>query len=780
MSIYYGNIVPIIARTLASVVAMSYATSSFAQTSEETDAGSSVAEIVVTAQHREQRLQDVGIAVTALPSEALQQMGITSSTDLVRAVPTLKMNAYSSSQVVFNIRGVSQNDFGDQQEPPIAVYQDDSYASSINLASFPTFDLQRAEVLRGPQGTLFGRNATGGAVQFISNKPSKSLEGYATVTAGTFGQLVLEGAISGPLSNNLQVRIAGIRDRDKGYLKNINPGVKALGANNHYAMRGIIAWQPTDTINTTLTLRYMRAPKERQAGLYAHSPVCPNAQFQGEFLDPNTTCAYWVGFGTPGPGTTATGFRNDSINPQRGGNPWRTYRTGSDNYVDRKFYGATLKIEADLGGLDLVSITDVQHSKKFYSEDTFPDTGVIFYQGSKVDQYSQEIRFSGKSGNHQYVFGGFGMIIDGDYVGKWADPFISYDPLANFTQKTKSFAFFAQDEWAFAPRFKLIGGLRYWNDQRTGSYFVSEPSTGVSLTFNRNEVSYASFGVTQPSTGITVTPADAHPTFDGITARAELDYKPVDNALLYVSYNRGSKSGGFTFSTTTPYPGGEISALNGTPYEPETLNAYEAGIKWSVNRNTTFNVTGFYYDYRDYQAFAQSGLVQTVLNLDAVAHGLEAELNTTPIKGLTLRASASFLSSKVKDVPLPDGVSIVDHDLPQAPGFSGTLFARYEIELPIGMKASIQGDIMHSGKSCFTVLCAPDENEPAYDVANARIGLADIDDKWEIAGFVNNLTSKKYRTYGLDESLFDGDVLGAYAKPRTWGVTATYRFGGGY
>ncbi len=135
---------------------------------QQAGASSGIEEIVVTAQRREENLQDVGIAVTALGGETLTNLNITMATDITRAVPSLKMNAYSSSQVVFNIRGVSQNDYGDQQEPPVAVYQDDSYASSINLASFPVFDLARVEVLRGPQGTLFGRNATGGAIQFVS------------------------------------------------------------------------------------------------------------------------------------------------------------------------------------------------------------------------------------------------------------------------------------------------------------------------------------------------------------------------------------------------------------------------------------------------------------------------------------------------------------------------------------------------------------------------------------------------------------------------------------
>jgi iron complex outermembrane recepter protein len=163
-------------------------------------------EVVVTAQRREQNIQDVGIAVTPLDERTLQNLNITTATDIVKAVPNLRMNAYSSAQVVFNIRGVSQNDYGDQQEPPVAVYQDDSYSSSINLAGFPVFDLARVETLRGPQGTLFGRNATGGAIQFISNAPTDEFEGYGNLTVGSFNQVVVDGALSGPLSDDLQGR----------------------------------------------------------------------------------------------------------------------------------------------------------------------------------------------------------------------------------------------------------------------------------------------------------------------------------------------------------------------------------------------------------------------------------------------------------------------------------------------------------------------------------------------------------------------------------------------
>ncbi len=252
-----------------------------------------IGEVIVTAQRREQNIQDVGIAVTPLGEEALDDLNIKTATDIVRAVPSLKMNAYSSSQVVFNIRGVAQNSYGDEQEPPVAVYQDDSYSSSINLASFPVFDLARVEVLRGPQGTLFGRNATGGAIQFISRRPTEEFEGYATATFGRFNQKIFEGAVSGPFSDSVQGRIAFISNQDDGFIENLVAGQEDIGANDHYAVRGQLAFQPSENTDVNLILRYLKADKERQAGLYSHEPACPNDQRQGEFTPADVACAFW-------------------------------------------------------------------------------------------------------------------------------------------------------------------------------------------------------------------------------------------------------------------------------------------------------------------------------------------------------------------------------------------------------------------------------------------------------------------------------------------------------
>ena len=763
-------------------------------------------EITVTAQRREQKVNDVGIAITVLDSKELKSFNITNATDVVRAIPNLKFNAYSSSQVVFNIRGVSQNDYGDQQEPPVAVYQDDSYASSITTASFPIFDLARTEALRGPQGTLFGRNATGGAVQFISNQPTDHLDGYITGTYGSYNQTTLEGAISGPLSDTLTARLSGTYDRDDGYIRDITPGQANRGANNHWALRSIVKWAPSSDLTLKLTLRYSEADHERQAGNYTLSPSCPNAQSQGEFLAANATCSYWSAYNGGVAGSTANGYTNPSITPSQGGNPWTTVGTG-DAYVNREHAAATLRVDYKLGAIDLVSVTDYQHLAKFYTEsgDGDPElsyqsgvalapnttgscggaassttcyaSGTVFSQDAHTDQFTQELRASTTLGQHYLVAGAFGMILDGRFAAKYATPFDQYDPSVNFTQKTQSYAFFAQDEWKFAEGWKLIGGLRYWHDHKTGDYHAVESISGLSVDWGPNGIYYNPDGVTPGQTaGLTVSTAATHPNFSGVTARAEIDYKPGRNTLVYASYNRGSKSGGFTFSTGTPYASAIVDTLNNIAYRPETLNDYEVGLKTKIGRSTQFNLAAFYYDYQNYQAYVQVGYTQLVRNLPATIKGLEADLTTHPIEGLTLQVSGALQDSKVKGVLLPDGVTVVDHHLPQAPGFSANALARYEFDALQG-RASLQADMQYTGGFCFSVMCAPVEHEGAYHVENIRIGFTPKGGKVDFAAYVNNLFQRAYRVYAFDGSLYWGDALGVYAKPRTWGVTATYHFG---
>ncbi|KUR74454.1 TonB-dependent receptor [Novosphingobium sp. FSW06-99] len=782
------------------------------------DAATSTPDIVVTAQRREQKLKDVGIAITVLDKDTIKNLNITNATDIVRAIPNLRFNAYASSQVVFNMRGVAQNDYGDEQEPPVAVYQDDSYSSSMATASFPVFDLARTEALRGPQGTLFGRNATGGAVQFISTQPKDDTEGYVSATFGSYNQATIEGALQGQVAKDLDVRISGIFDRDDGYLKDVIPDQPNRGGNNHWALRGIVKWSPSTDFTAKLTLRYTESDHERQGGLYTLSPACPNAQNQGVYLPANVVCPYWApnssynqpgyapssGFGTnTTPGAIATGYYNQAVIARQGGNPWEIAATG-DPGVDRQFFGGTLRLDAKAGLFDITSISDYQYVHKLYNEmgDGQPEfpyvqgasytpgpcpgelsvtcyaPATIFSQLDTTNQFSEELHAATTFGKNYLVFGAFGMTIESHFGAKYATPFDEYDPQVAFYQHTTSFAFFAQDEYKITDDLKFIGGIRYWQDRKLGCYNGSEYWSGFSIHYCPDGISFVDpTNATQSAGGsITASPADAHPTFRGVTARAELDYKPSVGTLIYISYNRGSKSGGFTFSTGTPTPGQAVyDTINGIAYRPEVLDDYEIGVKASLPAHSSFNIAAYYYDYHNYQAFVQVGYTQEVRNLPAVAGGIEAEFSTHPIRGLTLNLSGSWEESHVHDVLLPDDLTIVTHDLPQAPHWSGNALVRYEFDTPLGL-AGVQADSLYQSHMCFSVMCAPVEQEGAYHVENARISLTPKDSAFDVAAYVNNVFNRAYRLYAYDASLYYGNAQGIYAKPRTWGVNIRYHF----
>jgi iron complex outermembrane recepter protein len=282
-------------------------------------------------------------------------------------------------------------------------------------------------------------------------------------------------------------------------------------------------------------------------------------------------------------------------------------------------------------------------------------------------------------------------------------------------------------------------------------------------------------GVAASAIGLITAPAIAQDTPGQANATRAPDAPataPASGNDIVVTAQRREQR--LTFSTATPFPGAEVSFLNAIPYRPETLNSYEAGFKATLTPGTTLNVAAFHYDYRNYQAFAEYQIVQTILNLNARVNGVEAEFTTRPVRGLTLSASASYLDTKVKHVPLPDGVTLADHHLPQAPKISGSASARYEFDLGPG-RTSVQADAQFSSKFCFSVLCAPVERERRYAVANARIGY-EIG-RFDLAVFVNNLFDKQYRVFALDASTVDGSVGSIFAKPRTWGVTGAIHFG---
>ena len=726
-----------------------------------------VGEIVVTAQKREQSAQKIGIAVTALGKDTLAAIGRQDVTALAGHVPDLEVNQYSPTITVFNIRGVSQNDFTDAQEAPIAFYDDEVYVASLGAITGMNFDLDRAEVLRGPQGTLFGRNATGGLVQFVSAKPSARPEAFVTLTTGSYGQVATEGAISGPLSDAIRARFSFTTNDSGGYIQNTQG--PSLGNNKFYGLRGQIAADLSPADKLVIKIQTLRNDHERDAGLYSWAAAYPdpNNHNLGTFAAqlPNFNPGAYFGTSAVN-GEDANGYENKSGSP---------FIQSEDRvpYFNRTFWDVSARYTHDFGWGALDSVTDYQHLGKDYGEDSdmSPNDAFNYDTHQHLYQMSQELRMSGKTAALNWVTGLYAMNIHTANQYQVNSPTTAFPGigLLNYggTQNTDSLAAFAQGEYAVTPTVSLIGGLRYSHDRKH-----------IEFQDYENGVLQFDWATTFPDVA-----ALRFATFNNWSGKAEIDYKPDSNTLVYASVNRGTKAGGFgTVSSPGPYTDSPaVSSATGSPlvqsipFGQEVLTNWEGGFKLSLfNHTTHFNGSAFFYNYQGYQAFQNVGVNQYISNHQAFEHGAEFEFNTRPVTGLYIGTFATFLSSKVKDIALPDG-TLADRKLPQAPGFSLGWNVHYQFPVGPG-QLGLGTDWKYESGSYFETNNAPDDYEPGRTLGNVRVTYAVLDGKLEFAGFLNNVTDKLYRVYNLDLSGLLGATNQTYAKPRTWGVSVTVRY----
>lgn len=718
-----------------------------------------IEEIVITAQKREQSLQDVGISVSALGADQLEQLGISNTTDIAQQIPALRLSAWTPAFTIFSLRGVSQNNFQDNLEAPVAVYMDGVYMASMNAASAQLFDMERVEVLRGPQGTLFGRNATGGLLQFLSRRPKEDeFNGYVELSAGSFGTYGIETAIGGALSDRVRARLAGRYTRSDGYLKAGTAfSVPATGQTSQgadgVAVRGMLQFDVSDAVTLDLT-----------AGHSSDTDV-PTGQYVVSLagFDINT-----------GLGTFNDGYVNDPNQPAPVGPQdfSRTPITGdvhrhasnADTFFDREITSATAQVTADIGELELVSITSWMTLDKLYIEDAAGGLGFFPYTTTvDFDQWSQELRLSGGEGRSRWQIGAYFLDMAWDtsqrvegalYLGGTSD---SQKLTTNGLIDSRNWSIFGQAEFDLTDRFTIIGGLRWSDDRKSLQLFrtYEDRPNGIApvQTFDLQSVGVPGIGQID---------------YADYAARLQLNFRPNESTLWYLSFNRGIKGGNWSLD-----PGGAVAAAN-LKHGEEVLHALELGLKTEFwNGAARLNASIFSYDYDDYQAFSLVGLTPQVANSDARASGGELELTLAPTKGLTLMAGLALLDSSVDAVPDVFGGSI-RAEFPLAPAVSANLLARYEWDVG-GYGAAAQVDGQWNDRQFLEGTNSNVSAEPAYSVWNARLSFFAADQSIQADVFVKNLFDEEYRLYNLDLGLL-GFVEQVFAPPRQFGAGLTYRW----
>ena len=711
-------------------------------------------DIIVTANRREERSQRVGISVTAVSGATLDDRNIRTSEDLGRLVPGLNATAASGSGVSnFVIRGVGQTDFSDHQEQPNATYQDGVYIPFATATGIPLFDIQRVEALRGPQGTLFGRNATGGLIQYISNKPVAGTSGAVEAAYGTRDLKRVQGFINGG-SDMIAGRVGFYYQAQDGYIKNV------LGADRGnktvYALRGQVQIKPAD--DTTITLR---AEGFNQSGTptgYIATPEqlgAPNRD-----LPPDVDA-----YGT-GPGNDPNGYRT----PYSG----LTVALDYPGRLRKRSRTYSLAIEQGLGNATVTSTTAYSKIFNNYFEDTdsSPFNTFTAESTSRAHDFQQELRINGSSDRLRYTAGLFYLNINGNYAinndivispalstvvfggGVPAGRVFESDA---YSLRTRSEAIFGQVEYDLGEKVTAILGGRYTWDQFKYNFAsqCQQDVIGVCASFGGDG------GNALLIPGITIAQREKEGDWSG---KAQLNFKPVDDVLLYASVSKGVKSAGFSAPLSNAFP---IEPVN---YRPENLYAYELGEKAQFfDRKLTLNSSVYYYDYKKYQTFLFQTVTTQVLNRDSEVYGGEIELSARPMRGLSANLSVAYNHFVVKTV-FP-GIEN------QRPINAPRLQLNWGVNKTFALSDDLDLDVGYAGRrisaAYYNIINAPLVKAPTYAIHDFSVRL-ESKRGWYAAAYLNNAFDKRYQVGSFD--LFIGQTLRQYGEIRTFSGAVGVKF----
>ena len=776
-------------------------------------------EVIITAQKREQNLQDVPVAVTAFTGKQMAALGVQQSYDIAAFSPGVHISGNLAGQnTQFSIRGVTQNDFNDIVEAPNAVYLDEGYIAIAQAQTFALFDIDRVEILKGPQGTLFGRNATGGLVHYISNKPDfDGISGYVDVTTGEFDGPIdgkrhtVEAAISGPLSDRVAGRLALRYNDQDSYLENRypeaaflpppGPGAGAdLGAEETTAARLSLAFRVSDTLQIDLSANH--AESDVTTGPFESKPtigVVENGELVNVIDMPADETRLTIAGNGDGGANAIDGSQflpGGGIGLEQrlvpGGDFFGYLPSGEDfsfsgdfAFKDHGFTessGLNAKVTWDVSdSTTFTSITDWKRYEKllFIDVDAGPANQLANYAGVDADSVTQEFRLNGETTDSTWVAGLYYLYIDNQsdnglkapvnsIVG--SPPFAPVDIGVVAELETNSYSIFGQYEYRFTPTVSGTLGLRVMQEEKDFEVGIGVFPSFDSFTINQGDFIPNAFGAGSPF----LFADDTSDTF--WTGKAQLDWRPTDDLLLYAGINRGVKAGSFNAPLLGAFLG--AGGNESLPYDEEVLISYEGGFKATLgNGMTRVNGSLFYYDYTDYQAFLFVGVGGVVVNADAETYGGELEIITSPVDGLDLRFSAAYFDATVKDVPLRSGSPLPPRDVDPtyAPELQGTALARYAWPA-FGGTLAIQGDVTYSDEFFYNLRNFDADKFDSYTLVNAQVSWESPGTAWLATLAVRNLTDERAGVQGFDLATLCGCNEVSYRTPRFYNVGLRYEF----
>jgi iron complex outermembrane receptor protein len=735
-------------------------------------------EVTVTARRFAESLQETPVAVSAFSGDALEARAITNLEEIGRYVPNMQFFpngiAGGSSGQPF-IRGVGQFDFMITTDPGVAIYLDGVYLARSLGNLLDLVDVERIEVLRGPQGTLYGKNTIGGAINVVSRRPGNETELFGEVRVGDFDRIDARASASLPLvTDRLAVRLAASTRNADGYGKRLLTDGE-MGDDGSNAYQAVVDWQPTDALDVTLA--FDRTEVDQTFAVTHVEEINPGAPLQGLY---NALVAPY----------DARYITAD---------PYESNATGL-NSNEQDIWGASLTLSWQLGGLTLKSITGYRDQEQQFGTDPdgSPETIVDELDSTDQDQFSEELQLAGTSFGDRLRWVGGVYYFEEDAAGLMdvtllpgifaalealPGPFVPLGPgvtcppppgvplpcaggagnplntifdltrIITLEQKTESFAVYGQASYQLSDPLSVTVGVRYTTEDKDFSTSLYLPTSGMFL----------------------IPPTDRSDSWSDVSPRFGVEYQASDGVLLYVSAAKGFKSGGFNGRGTNA---NEVNA-----YEPEELWSYEVGVKseWS-DRRLRLNAAAFFNDYSDLQFTTQTVApdgTQVVLVGNAAKaeiSGLEIELSAAPVEALNLGVTVGYLDSTYTEIEPSVQTITLDSELIGAPEWTASAAVDFTIPIDDWAQIVLRSDYTYRSKTYFDAANTESVAQDGYGLWNAAVTLRSPSDRWALTAGVLNLADEEYRVTGVGVLDSLGFASAIYGRPREWFAQASVRF----
>ena len=736
----------------------------------------SLQEIIVTAQKRSERMSDVPLSITAATGEQLAKAGVDSPNELTKVVPGFTYQPSNYGPPVYSIRGVGFFDNSVASSPTVTVYTDQAPLPYLAMAAGATLDLERVEVLKGPQGTLFGQNSTGGAVNFIAAKPTRQLSYGASAEYQNFGQVSLDGFVSGPVSETLGVRLAARTEQGGAWQESISRPGEKLGDRDFTTARMIVQWSPSDAVNLMFNVNGWIDKSETQAAQFIrYSPTAPTYQDLRDVL-----------LATP---------------PAPDDNHKADWDPNTNLKKNDKFF--QLSLRGDFTISDKISLTTITAYSKLNAVDPVDGDGTQynnFYviNDAALETVSQEIRLSGQSFADKLrwlVGGNYGhddtqerqfFMFTGSNNG--VGPFRYHQFLEVNDVKVNTYAVFGSLEYQFTDTVSAQASARYTKETQDGRSCLADSGNGeLAQAFSLISLaplapgSCVTFASPVPAGPPPFTPVggfvngrlDEH----NVAWRGNLSWKPTGDMHFYVNITKGYKAG--SFST--------LPLVFSSQYEPvpqESVLAYEAGFKISA-LDHTLQTSGalFYYDYNDKQIL---GYVLTPFgNLPGLVtvpksrtEGGELNLNWRPVEGLTLNAGVTYIDTRVlrsfvtRD-PFANEIDIKGYSFPITPKWQFSADGEYSFAIAPAVDAFFGTSVTYRSSTPATFGGGSEFVLPAYTLVDLRAGVESKNGRWRAELWGRNVFDKFYE---INASHIVDTIARVTGRPATYGITLSTKY----